>query len=127
MRYQTSLSKAQGLGSAKSGTQHWWMQRVTAVALIPLSFWMVLFLQHLFYASYAQMQQWLVSPINFTLLLAWAFIGFYHAALGLQVVIEDYVSPDWLKISLIWGIKLAFIGAAIMSLVIAIRIATAVG
>jgi len=127
MRYQTSLSKAQGLGSAKSGTKHWWMQRITALALIPLAFWMVLFLQQLFHASYVQIQHWLVSPINFTLLLAWAFVGFYHAALGLQVVIEDYVSPEWLKMTAVWLVKLAFTGAAIASLVIAIRIATAVG
>ncbi|SHE22915.1 succinate dehydrogenase, hydrophobic membrane anchor protein [methanotrophic endosymbiont of Bathymodiolus puteoserpentis (Logatchev)] len=51
MEYQTPLAKARGLGSAKSGTKHWWMQRVTAVALIPLSFWLILFVQQLFHAS----------------------------------------------------------------------------
>lgn len=127
MNYRTPLAKAQGLGSAKSGTTHWWMQRVTAVALIFLSFWLILFIQQLFYASYTEIKQWIVEPVNFTLLIAWVFIGFYHAALGLQVVIEDYLSPEWLKISLIWAIKLGFIGAAITSLVLTIRIAISAG
>ena len=127
MDYQTPLAKARGLGSAKSGTTHWWMQRVTAVALIPLSFWLILFIQQLFNASFDEIRQWLISPLNFTLLLAWAFTGFYHAALGLQVVIEDYINPDWLKIVLVWMIKLTFSGMAIASLVFAIRIAISVG
>lgn len=127
MDYRTPLAKARGLGSAKSGTTHWWMQRVTAVALIPLTFWLVLFLQQLFHASYPEIQQWLISPVNFTLLLAWAIASFYHAALGLQVVIEDYLHPEWLKIVLVWVIKLTFTGAAITSLVLVIRIAISAG
>lgn len=127
MKYQTPLARARGLGSAKSGTAHWWMQRVTAVALIPLSFWLILFIQQLFNASYLEITQWLVSPVNFTLLIAWAFAGFYHAALGLQVVIEDYLSPEWLKIVLVWMVKLFFTGAAIASLVFALRIAISAG
>lgn len=127
MDYRTPLAKARGLGSAKSGTTHWWMQRVTAVALIPLSFWLILFIDQLFHASYDEIKQWLISPLNFTLLLAWAFTGFYHAALGLQVVIEDYVSPDWLKIVMVWVIKLTFTGMAIASLVFVIRIAISAG
>ena len=127
MDYRTPLAKAQGLGSAKSGTKHWWMQRVTAVALIFLSFWLVLFIQQLFHASYADIKEWLVEPLNFTLLIAWVFVGFYHAALGLQIIIEDYLSPEWLKIVLIWSVKLAFLGAAIMALVYSIRIAISVG
>lgn len=127
MDFQTPLAKARGLGSAKTGTRHWWMQRVTAVALIPLSFWLILFINQLFHASYAEMQAWLIKPLNFTLLLAWAFTSFYHAALGLQVVIEDYVNPDWLKIVLVWVVKLAFTGMAIVSLVLVIRIAISAG
>ncbi|NOQ16545.1 MAG: succinate dehydrogenase, hydrophobic membrane anchor protein [Methyloprofundus sp.] len=127
MAYRTPLAKARGLGSAKSGTRHWWMQRVTAVALIPLSFWLILFLQQLFQATYPEMKQWLASPVNLTLLLAWAFVGFYHAALGIQVVIEDYLSPEWLKIVSIWLVKLAFTGAAFATLAYAIGIAIAAG
>ena len=127
MKYQTPLAKARGLGSAKTGTHHWWMQRVTAVALIPLSFWVILFIQQLFDASYPEMKQWLSSPFNLTLLLSWVFISAYHAAIGLQVVIEDYLSPTWLKITLVWMVKLAFLGGAITALVLAIRIAISAG
>ncbi|NOR79556.1 MAG: succinate dehydrogenase, hydrophobic membrane anchor protein [Methyloprofundus sp.] len=127
MDYRTPLAKAHGLGSAKSGTSHWWMQRVTAVALIFLSFWLILFIEQLFHASYSEIKQWLVKPVNFTLLIAWAFVGFYHAALGLQVVIEDYLNPEWLKILSIWVIKLVFLGAAITSLALTIRIAISAG
>ncbi len=127
MDYRTPLAKAHGLGSAKSGTAHWWMQRITAVALIFLSFWLILFIQQLFHATHTEIQQWLVKPVNFTLLIAWSFISFYHAAIGLQVVIEDYLSPEWLKISLIWLIKLAFLGGAVTSLVLTISIAISAG
>ncbi|WP_428355119.1 succinate dehydrogenase, hydrophobic membrane anchor protein [Methyloprofundus sp.] len=127
MEFQTPLAKARGLGSAKSGTSHWWMQRVTAVALVPLSFWLILFIDQLFGASFDEIKLWIISPLNFTLLLAWAFTSFYHAALGLQVVIEDYVNPDWLKIVMVWVVKLAFTGMAIASLVLVIRIAISAG
>ncbi|HIG65141.1 MAG: succinate dehydrogenase, hydrophobic membrane anchor protein [Gammaproteobacteria bacterium] len=127
MEYQTPLAKARGLGSAKTGTKHWWMQRVTAVALVPLSFWLILFIDQLLHASYAEIREWLISPLNFTLLLAWAFTGFYHSALGLQVVIEDYVNPDGLKIVMVWVIKLTFTAMAIASLVFTIRIAVLAG
>lgn len=124
MKYQTPLAKARGLGSAKNGTHHWWMQRVTAVALIPLAFWVILFVQQVFYASYPEIKQWLSSPLNLSLLLSWAFISFYHAAIGLQVVIEDYLSPKWLLVCLV---KLAFLTGAISALVFAIRIAVSAG
>ena len=127
MKYQSSLAKARGLGSAKTGTHHWWMQRVTALVLIPLSFWLILFIQQIFHGSYAEIKQWLSSPFNLTLLLSWAFVSFYHAAIGLQVVIEDYLSPEWLKITVVWLVKLAFLGGAITTLVFAIRIAVSAG
>ena len=127
MSYQTPLAKARGLGSAKKGTSHWWMQRVTAIALIPLSFWLILFVKQLFHGSYAEITHWLSSPFNLVILLSWAFVGFYHGALGLQVVIEDYISHEGLKISLVWLIKLTFLTAAISSLVFALHIVVSAG
>ena len=127
MAYKSALAKAQGLGSAKSGTMHWWMQRVTAVALIPLSFWVILFIKQLLSAPFNDMQQWLVNPINASLLLAWVCIGFYHAVLGLQIVIEDYVSVEFWQISLVWLLKLAGLAGAISSLVLLMKIAVAAG
>ncbi len=127
MAYKSALAKAQGLGSAKSGTMHWWMQRVTAVALIPLSFWVILFIKQLLSAPFNDMQQWLVNPVNASLLLAWVCIGFYHAVLGLQIVIEDYVSAEFWQISLVWLLKLAGLAGAISSLVLLMKIAVAAG
>ncbi|MEF3075593.1 succinate dehydrogenase, hydrophobic membrane anchor protein [Methylobacter sp. Wu1] len=108
MDYRTPLAKARGLGSAKSGTVHWWMQRVSAAALIPLSLWWLTFIGHLLKSSYPQTVVWLSKPLNSVLMIAWILAVFYHAGLGLQVVIEDYVHTEWLKIVSVWIVKLAF-------------------
>jgi succinate dehydrogenase / fumarate reductase membrane anchor subunit len=96
--FKTPLSKARGLGTARLGVEHWWMQRVTAVALILLSLWLVFFLDRLLESSYAEMLAWLAKPHNAVLLLAYLLVSAYHAMLGLKVVIEDYVHSEWLKI-----------------------------
>ena len=64
MDYRSPLARVRGLGSAKAGTAHWWMQRVTAVALIPLSFWLIIFLDLGLNAPYADTLAWLSSPLN---------------------------------------------------------------
>ncbi|MEI6336826.1 MAG: succinate dehydrogenase, hydrophobic membrane anchor protein, partial [Methylococcaceae bacterium] len=64
MKYRSPLAKAVGLGSAKTGTSHWWMQRVTAVALVPLSFWLIIFLDLSLNAPYQETVAWLASPLN---------------------------------------------------------------
>lgn len=122
MDYQTPLAKVKGLGAAKSGTEHFWMQRMTAIALVPLSLWMVFYTQQLIDSSYQDILVWIAEPLNTTLALAWVIAAFYHAALGLQVVIEDYVHTDWIKISSIWLVKLSFIFLAIATVVAIFRI-----
>lgn len=122
MDYRTPLSRVQGLGSAKSGTTHWWMQRVTAVALIPLSFWLIYFLGLSLTAPYQQTLDWLASPINSVCIVAWITAVFYHAALGLQVVIEDYVAAEGSRIISIWVVHLAFLFLAIAALLAVFRI-----
>lgn len=109
MDYRTPLAKARGLGSAKAGTAHWWMQRVTAAALIPLSLWWLGFIAHLLNSPYSQTVAWLSEPLNSVLMIAWIIAVFYHAGLGLQVVVEDYVRPEWLKIVSVWIVKLVFV------------------
>ncbi|PKM13141.1 MAG: succinate dehydrogenase, hydrophobic membrane anchor protein [Gammaproteobacteria bacterium HGW-Gammaproteobacteria-3] len=108
MDYRTPLSKVRGLGSAKSGTAHWWLQRVTAVVLIPLTVWLLWLFKLSFYAPYQETAVWLSAPLNSICLLAWIVAVFYHAALGVQVVIEDYVAGDGSKIIAIWLVKLIF-------------------
>ncbi len=122
MDYRTPLSRAKGLGSAKSGTVHWWMQRVTAVVLIPLSFWLIKFLGLSLTAPYQQTIDWLTLPVNTLCIIAWVMAVFYHAALGLQVVIEDYIAAEGPKIISIWAVNLAFLFLAIAALLAVFRI-----
>lgn len=107
------LKKALGLGSAKDGTQHWIWQRMTAVALIPLSIWFVCsLLSHALYADAENLSVWLGHPFN-ALLLGLAIAAlFYHAKLGLQVVIEDYVHCKCMRTVLLVLLTLGCITAA---------------
>ncbi|GJM10972.1 MAG: succinate dehydrogenase membrane anchor subunit [Lysobacteraceae bacterium] len=119
MSLRTPLGKAIGLGSAQSGAHHWWMQRVTAVALIPLALWFVWSLMSLLGADQATVQAWISQPLNAAMLMALVIAMFYHAQLGLQVVIEDYVHTGWLEISLQILVKFAaIIGALICTFAI---------
>ena len=88
---RTPLAKARGLGSAKDGTHHFWLQRLTAVALIPLTVWFALSIASLATAGQAEALAWMKSPVTATLMLSFIMAGFWHMKLGLQVVIEDYV------------------------------------
>jgi succinate dehydrogenase / fumarate reductase membrane anchor subunit len=98
MKFRTPLARARGLGSAKSGTHHWWMQRLTAVALVPLSLWFVATLISMATADYATVVAWLNSPLSAILGCALIVAVFYHGQLGLQVIVEDYVDTEWLKL-----------------------------
>ncbi|MCK4841490.1 MAG: succinate dehydrogenase, hydrophobic membrane anchor protein [Methylococcales bacterium] len=123
MEFQTPLAKVKGLGTAKAGTGHFWMQRITAIALIPLSFWMVLFTKQFLNSTHTEIILWLASPLNISIAIAWIIAAFYHAALGLQVVVEDYVHTEWRKITLIWLIKLSFFFIALLAIVAIFQIA----
>jgi succinate dehydrogenase / fumarate reductase membrane anchor subunit len=88
--FRTPLSRARGLGSAKEGVHHWWMQRVTAIALIPLVMWFAISLVMLTGADFAVVRAWIGSPLVMVLLTLTIVVGLYHGQLGLQVVWEDY-------------------------------------
>jgi succinate dehydrogenase / fumarate reductase membrane anchor subunit len=105
MELRTTLGRVRGLGSAKEGVGHWWAQRTTAVALVPLSLWFVASVIALAGADYAAAVAWFKSPINGTLMVLLVGATFYHAALGLQVVIEDYVHHEGQKIVMIMAVK----------------------
>lgn len=110
MNYRTPLRSANGLGSAKHGTQHWWLQRVTSVLLLILSYWLVTFLSLCVQAPYQDTLAWLQCSVNNVALCGWILAALYHASLGLQVVIEDYVHSEAAKIIGIWAIKCGFFG-----------------
>lgn len=97
MRLRTPLSNAKGLGSAKEGAGHWWAQRLTSVALVPLTLWLVFTLATFDELSYGAAIEWMQSPLVAVGLALLVVVMFYHAQLGIQVIVEDYVH-GWLKI-----------------------------
>jgi len=124
MSMNTPLSKALGLGSAKEGAHHWKAQRLTAIALIPLSIWFVSAIICLAGRPYADLVGWIQQPWTATLLILLLFSLFYHMALGLQVVIEDYVQATCLKITLLLITQFGSILIGLASIVSVLLIAT---
>lgn len=119
---RTPLATAKGLGSAKTGSHHWVMQRVTAIALIPLTIW---FLSRIIYFAAKPWQAtiiWAAKPFNTTLLILLVVSSFYHALLGLQIVIEDYVHNTCWKKGLLIGCKFTLISLGLLSIVFIIKI-----
>ena len=98
MELRSSLGRVRGLGSAKEGVGHWWAQRVTAIALVPLSIWFVVAAISLMGADYAQYQAWIGQFGNALLMILTTMVMFYHAHLGMQVVIEDYVHGEGARV-----------------------------
>ena len=98
MRLATPLSKVLGLGAAKSGVEHWWAQRLTAIALGPLGLWFAAALLGLPSLGYADVLAWLRGPITAVLLLITSIVVVYHSYLGVQVVVEDYVESKAAKL-----------------------------
>ncbi|PIV32703.1 MAG: succinate dehydrogenase, hydrophobic membrane anchor protein [Lysobacterales bacterium CG02_land_8_20_14_3_00_62_12] len=112
MSLRDPLAEVRGLGSAKAGTEHWWAQRVSSVLLLPLTLWFLLAAASLLRADYADARVYLAQPLNAFLLLAFLLAALYHAWLGLQVVIEDYVHGRAMEISLLLAVRLlAFLAA----------------
>ena len=97
-RMRSPLARAIGLGSAKEGVEHWWLERVSAIALVPLTLWFVASIIAHTGSDYATFIAWLRTPLATILMVLLLISLFYHTALGLQVVIEDYVHSG-MKIS----------------------------
>ena len=112
MSLRTPVARARGLGSAKEGLHHWWVQRVSAVALIPLTIWFVASVVGLAGADHAAVAAWIGNPVVAVLLVLLVSAALYHAQLGMQVVYEDYIHSHWLKIA-------ADVGTKLLSLVLA--------
>jgi succinate dehydrogenase / fumarate reductase membrane anchor subunit len=102
---RSGLGKARGLGSAKTGTAHWWAERVTSIALVPLTLWFILAMFRLVAVPRSAVIAWAGNPVNATLLLALVLITFHHMALGLQVVIEDYVHAEKTRLASLLAMK----------------------
>jgi succinate dehydrogenase / fumarate reductase membrane anchor subunit len=123
MSLRNPLADARGLGSAKDGTSHWWAQRVSAIALIPLVLYVLYLLVSLAGADYASVRSAIAQPFNAVVLILFIATAFWHARLGLQVVIEDYFHVRWLEITLMLAVKFIFAAMGLAAIVAIGRIA----
>jgi succinate dehydrogenase / fumarate reductase membrane anchor subunit len=120
---QTPLHKVQGMGSSHSGTGHFWRERVTSVALIPLSLWFLYAMLGLAGTSEVTALQFLAHPWNALLMGGFVVFSLYHAALGLQVVVDDYIHTTGTKILLLLLIRFSVIAVGSTCLFAIVRIA----
>ncbi|WP_395793702.1 succinate dehydrogenase, hydrophobic membrane anchor protein [Aquimonas sp.] len=123
MSLQNPLAKARGLGSAKDGTAHWWAQRTSAIALVPLVVYVLYLLVSLVGSDYATIRLAIAQPWNSVLLILFFATAFWHARLGLQVVIEDYIHARWLEISLMIAVKFIYVALGLAAILAIGRIA----
>ena len=119
----TPLARARGLGSAKSGLHHWWHQRVSAVAMVGLVSWMVVLLFSLVEAEYQTAMNMLAHPVNATVVVLFVAVGLWHASLGLQVVLEDYVANEGVRLIAILAVKMAASVTAILAILSVLKVA----
>ncbi|TAM11262.1 MAG: succinate dehydrogenase, hydrophobic membrane anchor protein [Nevskiaceae bacterium] len=123
MLLRSPLGQARGLGSAKEGVQHWWMQRITAVALLPLSLWFVFSVATHQLVPHDAIVAWLHNPLVAAVLVFYFAVLFYHSALGVQVVVEDYVGGQFKKLATLMLFKLAHGLVAVIAIIAVLKVA----
>jgi succinate dehydrogenase / fumarate reductase membrane anchor subunit len=123
MAYRTPIAKVRGLGTARSGLQHWKMQRLTAIANVLLVLWFMFSAMALSGSDYDQVRAWLASPVTASLAVLLIISTFYHARLGLQVVVEDYVHHEGLRIASLAVIALLVLALAVACIVAVLSVA----
>ena len=121
----TEIGRVRGLGSAKSGVHHWWMQRMTAVGNLLLVLWFVLSLLRLPSLGYKAVTEWTGSPLVAVPLVLMTVSVFWHLRLGLQVFIEDYVHEAGSKTAALVALNFYAVGAAALAIFSILRIAFA--
>ncbi len=119
---RSPLGRALGLGSAKGGVEHWWIERVSAVALVPLTAWFAALIVVHANDDYAAFIAWLKAPVATALMILLLIALFYHAGLGLQVVIEDYVHSK-IKIAALVAVRLGCVALAVAGILAVLKIA----
>ena len=117
------ISRARGLGSAHEGVHHWKMQRITAVANAILGLWLVYSIINLAGASYTDVREWLAVPFNAIMMIFFVMSSFYHAVLGGQVIVEDYIHNEGFKFVKLIGMRLVYFGLAIACVFSILKIA----
>lgn len=120
--FRSRLGRVRGLGSAHDGAGHWWVQRITAVALVPLVFWFAVSLVAMAGASHGEVVAWLSGPVAAVAMILLLAAGFHHLQLGLQVVIEDYVHAEAARFALVIAVKLGSVVAALAGIYAVLKI-----
>lgn len=123
MRMETPIGRVRGLGSARSGAHHWWLERLTSVSTLLLFLWLAVSLLRLPALDHATVAAWLGSPLAAVPMLLLVASTFWHLKLGLQVVIEDYVHEEGNKVFLIILLNFFVIAAAAMAIFAVLKIA----
>lgn len=118
---RTPLARAMGLGSAREGVTHWWMERVSAVALVPLTLWFAASIIAHTGSDYVTFIAWLKTPLTSILMSGLLIALFYHTALGLRVVIEDYVHSG-AKFAALVAVRLGCVAMAVSGIMAVLRI-----
>jgi succinate dehydrogenase / fumarate reductase membrane anchor subunit len=106
---RTPLGRVLGAGSAKDGTGHWWSQRVTAVAMIPLTLWFLVDLLKMPALDYGTVKTWLAAPSSSLLLLLTVAVSAYHSYLGTTVIVEDYVHTAGRKVAVLMLLRFVYV------------------
>jgi len=120
---RSELGRVKGLGAAKSGVHHWWMERVTSVALIPLTLWFVFSVLSMAGHPQPVIAHWISHPLVAVLLIALIVTSFQHTALGLQVVIDDYVHQEGQRMIALLVMKAVVVLLALAALLAVLKLA----
>jgi len=123
MEFRTPIAKVRGLGAARAGLGHWKMQRLTAISNVLLVLWFMFSAMALSGRGYEQVRAWLASPLTASLMVLLIISTFYHARLGLQVVVEDYVHHEGLKMASLVAIVLVVLALAVACIVAVLKVA----
>jgi succinate dehydrogenase / fumarate reductase, membrane anchor subunit len=126
MSLRAPLAHVRGLGSAKEGVGHWWYQRLTAIALAPLSIFFVWLVFYLLNAEYSVIRETIGNPVIAVLLMSFMVCLFYHGQLGLQVIVEDYVHHRAAELTLLVLIKFSAFLFSMASVLAIARVALSV-
>ncbi|WP_029891399.1 succinate dehydrogenase, hydrophobic membrane anchor protein [Polycyclovorans algicola] len=125
MSLRSPLSRAKGLGSAKTGVHHFWMQRVSAIALVPLTLWFVFSIARLAGGDYASVQNWVSAPSVAVVLILFLVATLYHSMLGVQTIVEDYVGHEGARIGVLLLSKFAHAAVAAATIFAVLKVALA--
>jgi len=120
---RNQLGRVRGLGSAKAGSEHWWMSRVTSIALIPLTLWFIFGVLAIIGDGHAAALHWLRKPFSAIMMILFVGATFYHTALGIQVVLEDYVHNEPVKLVSIVAAKFLCFAFAVAGIFAVLKIA----